>query len=215
MPERTHRPEPGTVTRRYAEEAMHAIATLRSLLAAPARGLIGVLLIAAVIAGVVAMHSMSGSPSAHLLPVGIIGAQDIGHRGHPPASPDRPIPNLRTSDLGMSSLTGSSMTMPARTSAVPGASAPEAVVLDRPVGAAQHGDAAAADCSQGCGSHGMHDMTTAMCLMVLVVLLTLAAPPTRFLNTMLQPVAQRVLATMAHSRPAAAPSLHALGISRT
>ena len=58
-------------------------------------------------------------------------------------------------------------------------------------------------------------MTTAMCLMVLVVLLTLAAPPASFLNAVILPLARRILVVAPRSRPAAAPSLHALGISRT
>jgi hypothetical protein len=51
--------------------------------------------------------------------------------------------------------------------------------------------------------------------MVLVVLLTLAAPPASFLDAVLPPFARRVLVATPRSRPAAAPSLHALGISRT
>ncbi|WP_229872742.1 DUF6153 family protein [Promicromonospora soli] len=147
---------------------MHVISILRSLLAAPRRGVASALMIAVVIAGVVSMHSMSGSPTAHVTPAGIAAAHDVAA----PAQPGVPASHA---------------------------------------GAGVEGS----DCSSGCGSHDAHDMTTAMCLMVLVVLLTLAAPPASFLNTVLLPFARRVLVAAPRSRPAAPPSLHALGILRT
>ena len=160
---------------------MHVITTLRSLLAAPGRGLTRALLIAVVIAGVVLMHSMSGSPTAHLPPPGVAAAHDAG----------------QSSTSGETSAHATSGQVTSAQSAVP----------------AMHnglGD----DCPSGCGSHDAHHMTTAMCLMVLVVLLTLAARPASFCAVLL-PLARRALVVEPHSRPAPAPSLHALGISRT
>ncbi|WP_265521591.1 hypothetical protein [Oerskovia flava] len=126
---------------------MHLITTLRSLLAAPRRGVSGALLIAVLIAGVVSMHSMSGSPSVHLPPAGVVTAHEVQHADHT--------------------------------------------------------------------THDAHDMTTAMCLMVLVVLLTLAASPANVLHAVMRPLARLARAVAPSSRPAPAPSLHALGISRT
>ncbi|WP_454850087.1 DUF6153 family protein [Promicromonospora soli] len=157
---------------------MHVITSLRALLAAPRQGVTGAVLIAVVIAGVVSMHSMSGSPGAHVPPSAVSAAHDVQHMTPAQAMPDQ----------GMQ--------------AVEVASAP-------------HGGVGAGDCSSGCGSHDAHDMTTAMCLMVLVVLLTLAAPPASFLDAVLLPFARRVLVAAPRTRPAAAPSLHALGILRT
>ncbi|WP_454852372.1 DUF6153 family protein [Promicromonospora soli] len=154
---------------------MHVITSLRALLPAPRQGVTGAVLIAVVIAGLVSMHSMSGSPSAHVPPS---AAHDVQHMTPAQAMPDQ----------GMQ--------------AVEVASAP-------------HGGVGAGDCSSGCGSHDAHDMTTAMCLMVLVVLLTLAAPPANFLDAVLLPFARRVLVAAPRSRQAAPPSLHALGILRT
>lgn len=157
---------------------MNVITTLRSLLAAPRRGMTGALLIAVVIAGVVSMHSMSGSPSAHLAPPGMLAAHAVGQASVSEAS---------TAQVMSDHTTSTRSTNPA----------------------AHEG---AGDCDSGCGAH---DMTTAMCLMVLVALLTLAAPPVSFLGAMLLPLARRVLVAEPRSRPTAAPSLHALGISRT
>ena len=161
---------------------MNVIATLRPLLAASRRGLTSALLIALVIAGVVSMHSMSGSPTTHLPPPELVVAHDVGQ-----VSPSGPL------------LTPTDRAMPTR--------AAEAA------GHAQHDGEG--HCASGCGAHDSHDMTTAMCLMVLVVLLTLAAPPARFLHAVLGSLTLRIPPTEPHSRPAAAPSLHALGISRT
>lgn len=172
---------------------MHPIATLRSLFAAPRRGVVTALMIAVVIAGIVSMHSMSGPPSAPASPVGMVVAHG--------ASPGTMLPAHGISAQAMA--TQVTPTQVTRAQATP---AP-------PVTSTTHVDAA--DCHTGCGSHGAHDMAAAMCLMVLVVLLTLAAPPSSVLNAVLLPLARRAHVAAPHSRPAAAPSLHALGISRT
>ncbi|GAB3095559.1 hypothetical protein [Isoptericola nanjingensis] len=69
----------------------------------------------------------------------------------------------------------------------------------------------------GCGTGGCsgHEMVTAMCLMILAVLLTLVGPVPRAL---LRAEGPRLVARVplpVEARPAAGPSLHALGISRT
>ncbi|MFE6968061.1 hypothetical protein [Isoptericola sp. NPDC057653] len=64
----------------------------------------------------------------------------------------------------------------------------------------------------GCGSH---DMVTAMCLMILAVLLVLVGPGARSLLRAEGPRTGSWHALAAASRPVAGPSLHALGISRT
>jgi hypothetical protein len=161
---------------------MHVITILRPLLTAPRRGVASALMIAVVIAGVVSMHSMSGSPTAHVTPAGIAAPHDA----HPSGTP-----------------TSSQAIHAHATPAQPGVPGTHA-------GAG----AEIADCPSGCGSHDAHDMTTAMCLMVLVALLTLAAPPASSLNAVLLPFARRVLVAAPRSRPAA-PSLYALGILRT
>jgi hypothetical protein len=158
---------------------MHAITIPRSLVAARLRGISGALLIAVVIAGVVSMHSMSGSPTAHLAPPAIGAAH------------------------------GAEYADPSGAMGVQAGQASSGQVADPEL----HGDAR--HCASGCGSHDAHDMTTAMCLMVLVALLTLAAPPASFLNAVILPLARRSLVIVPRSRPAAPPSLHALGISRT
>lgn len=158
---------------------MHAITIPRSLVAARVRGISGALLIAVVIAGVVSMHSMSGSPTVHLSPPPIGAAHGTEH-----ADP----------------------------SGAMGAQAGQAH-SGQAADPDLHGDAG--HCPSGCGSHDAHDMTTAMCLMVLVALLTLAAPPASFLNAVILPLARRILVIALRSRPATPPSLHALGICRT
>ena len=69
----------------------------------------------------------------------------------------------------------------------------------------------------GCGAGGCggHEMVTAMCLMILAVLLTLAGPGARALLRAEGPRAVAWLPLSVASRPAAGPRLHALGISRT
>ncbi|MFD6178735.1 MULTISPECIES: hypothetical protein [unclassified Isoptericola] len=74
-------------------------------------------------------------------------------------------------------------------------------------------DRAPAGCGDGgCGSH---DIVTAMCLMILAVLLVLAGPGARSLLRVEGPRGGPWHPLAAASRPAAGPSLHALGISRT
>ncbi|PUB25963.1 hypothetical protein C8K30_10650 [Promicromonospora sp. AC04] len=167
---------------------MHVISALRSLLAAPRRGVTGALLIALVIAGVVSMHSMSASPSVHLSPAGAVATDDVAH-----ASPAE----------AMAPGAGFAEATPAQVPPV------HTHVAATPDGAEHAG------CAPGCDAHDQHDMTTAMCLMVLAVLLTLAAPPASFLHAVVPAFARRRLAAGPRSRPAAAPSLCALGISRT
>jgi hypothetical protein len=158
---------------------MHAITIPRSLVAARLRGISSALLIAVVIAGVVSMHSMSGSPTAHLPPPAIGATHGAEHAA------------------------------PSGAMGVQAGQANSGQAADPEL----HGDAG--HCASGCGSHDAHDMTTAVCLMVLVALLTLAAPPASSLNAVILPLARRVLVIALRSRPAAPPSLHALGICRT
>ncbi|MFC7877050.1 DUF6153 family protein [Isoptericola sp. NPDC057391] len=78
-------------------------------------------------------------------------------------------------------------------------------------------DAQGAGAPAGCGDSGCggHEMVTAMCLMILAVLLALAGPGARALLRAEGPRAVAWLPLPAASRPAAGPDLHALGISRT
>ncbi|GAA1722612.1 hypothetical protein GCM10009809_17980 [Isoptericola hypogeus] len=73
-------------------------------------------------------------------------------------------------------------------------------------------DTGAGACDGGCGHH---EMVTAMCLMILAVLLTLALPGGRGLLLAEVPWRGLGLAVLSHARRAHGPSLHALGISRT
>ena len=140
---------------------MHLMAALRSLLAGRRRGLSGALLIAALLLGIVTMHAMSGSSTAHVGPAAV-----IAETSHPEGSP----------------------------------------VADDGPGHHQQG---------GCLDCGGHEMASAMCLMVLVVLLALVRPG-RGLLARLTPVWLR-LVERGRARPfvGLAPSLHLLGISRT
>jgi len=140
---------------------MHLMAALRSLLAGRRRGLSGALLIAALLLGVVTMHAMSGSSTAHVGPAAVIA--ETSHPGGAPVADDGP-------------------------------------------GHHQQG---------GCLDCGGHEMASAMCLMVLVVLLALVRPG-RGLLARLTPVWSR-LVEPGRAQPfvGLAPSLHLLGISRT
>jgi len=87
-------------------------------------------------------------------------------------------------------------------------------------GTTAHADAPVvrdAGAPSGCGAAGCggHEMVTAMCLMILAVLLTLVGPGARDLLRTEGPRVVAWLSLPAASRPAAGPSLHALGISRT
>lgn len=91
---------------------------------------------------------------------------------------------------------------------------------DTSAGATAHTDAPVgqdAGAPSGCGAGGCggHEMVTAMCLMILAVLLTLAGPRARALLRSEGPRAVAWLPLSVASRPAAGPRLHALGISRT
>ncbi|QJW34972.1 DUF6153 family protein [Cellulosimicrobium protaetiae] len=90
----------------------------------------------------------------------------------------------------------------------PTSAAHGAEVADPATPSADHG------CDPSCG--GGHEMAAAMCLMVLVVLLTLAAPRAglvRVAHPAATAAADRLRGVV--SRTAPAPSLLALGISRT
>jgi len=76
-----------------------------------------------------------------------------------------------------------------------------------------HDSGAPAGC--GAGGCGGHELVTAMCLMILAVLLTLVGPGARALLRAEGSRAAAWLPLPATSHPAAGPSLHALGISRT
>ncbi|SKC60843.1 hypothetical protein [Krasilnikoviella flava] len=70
-----------------------------------------------------------------------------------------------------------------------------------------------AGCSAGgCGGH---EMVTAMCLMILAVLLTFVGPGSRALLRVEGPQVAAWFPLPAASRRPSGPSLHALGISRT
>jgi hypothetical protein len=142
------------------------IRTVRPLLEGRRTRLAGVLLVLTLVAGVVVMHAMSGSPTRHAghhAPVAVASAH--ASTGHAPTGSASP---------------------------------------------------AAAPVVEDGGEPAGHEMVTAMCLMVLALLLTLVGPGARAL---LRVEGQRAVARLplqAASRPAAAgPSLHALGISRT
>lgn len=92
----------------------------------------------------------------------------------------------------------------------PGTTASTTTHADAPV---VQGAGAPSGC--GAGGCGGHEMVTAMCLMILAVLLTLAGPGARALLRAEGPRAVAWLPLSAASRPAAGPRLHALGISRT
>lgn len=100
--------------------------------------------------------------------------------------------------------------------------APAAVVAhpapDAPSGTTAHAGAAEdAGASSGCGAGGCggHELVTAMCLMILAVLLTLVGPGARALLRVEGPRVVTWLPLPAAFRAASGPSLHALGISRT
>jgi hypothetical protein len=67
-------------------------------------------------------------------------------------------------------------------------------------------------CADGCGGH---DVAMAMCLMVLVALLSLVVPPRRLLWRALPAWSVPTPPVAVALRPAAPPSLHELCISRT
>ncbi|MGB2558168.1 hypothetical protein [Cellulosimicrobium cellulans] len=118
-------------------------------------------MIAALLLGVVTMHAMSGSSTAHVGPAAV-----IAETSHPAGAP----------------------------------------VADDGPGHHEQG---------GCLDCGGHEMASAMCLMVLVVLLALVRPG-RGLLARLTPVWSR-LVEPGRAQPfvGLAPSLHLLGISRT
>lgn len=151
----------------YAAPVMLVIAALRSFLPAQRRGTFVVLLIAALIASVVSMHPVSGSPSTHVLTdvswATVVSGQATGQ-------------------------VGSAQTAPDRTTEPP----------EHP-----HED--------GRQCHG----TTAMCLVAVTSLLTLATVPAGVLSLLMVPLSQHHSPVEAQDRPMREPSLHALGICRT
>ncbi|MFE5335131.1 hypothetical protein ACFQ8E_04365 [Isoptericola sp. NPDC056573] len=87
-------------------------------------------------------------------------------------------------------------------------------------GTTSHADAPVvhdAGTPSGCGADGCggHEMVTAMCLMILAVLLSLAGPGARALLRAEGPRVAAWLPLPVAARPAAGPRLHTLGISRT
>ncbi len=142
------------------------MADFRSLLAGHRRGLSGALLIAALLLGVVTMHAMSGSSSAH---------------GGPAAA------TMASADHHV---------------------APTHDLAAQGAGSGHHEQDGCVDC-------GVHEMASAMCLMVLVVLLAFTRPGAGILAR-LAPVWSRLVdGGRAQSHHGSAPSLHLLGISRT
>ncbi|MFI9489895.1 DUF6153 family protein [Promicromonospora sp. NPDC052451] len=164
---------------------MRVISLLRSAVAGPRRGLAGALAILTVIVGVVAMHSLSGSPATHAHPVPHEAAPAQVAAAHPAAVP-----------------------VMTRAAEQPATVAP---VVDAPAGHAGN-ERDTGPCCSGCGGH---DAAMAMCLMILVALLALVAPVRRLLwrapvaLTAALPPARATLGGLA------APSLHELCISRT
>ncbi|PZR52424.1 hypothetical protein DNL40_12195 [Xylanimonas oleitrophica] len=146
---------------------MLALRTLRLLLADPRRRLGAALMVVLLILGVVTMHAMSGSSSAHAAP--------------------------------------SVMAEAAQTAVSPHAAG---TVVD----AIDHEDDGSPSCDHSCGGS---ELMTAMCLMVLVVLLTLAVPVRRLFFMVSETRAGPRPAQLARALVARAPSLHALSISRT
>ncbi|MBE1876273.1 DUF6153 family protein [Myceligenerans pegani] len=171
---------------------MHVLSFLRSLVGGPRRRPIGALAILTVIVGVVTMHSMSGSPTSHThqVPHGaaVVDGASVVEVSVGPAS-----------RAAAERVTTSGPTAVADTSA----QGPEIQALGEPGTGA---------CHDGCGGH---DLTTAMCLMVLVAMLALVVPARRLLWRAPLEVSTPLLPAPAGVRAVAAPSLHELCISRT
>ncbi|GAA1709236.1 hypothetical protein GCM10009809_01840 [Isoptericola hypogeus] len=149
---------------------MHALRTLQSLLADPRRRLGAALMIVMLVLGVVTMHAMSGSSTAHGAPVATKHV-DAGANADP-ADPGH----------------------------------------GQEVSAIDHSGDASQPCDHSCGGH---ELMTAMCLMVLVVLLTLTVPVRRLFFVVGWTRAGPRTASPSRVVFSSAPSLHALGISRT
>ncbi|MFC7876174.1 DUF6153 family protein [Isoptericola sp. NPDC057391] len=146
---------------------MHALRTLHTLLADPRRRLGAALMIVVLILGIVTMHAMSGSSTAH---------------------------------AGQSSMEG--LAQVADTSPAGGPVA----------GAIDHASDGPQSCDHGCGEH---DLMTAMCLMVLAVLLILTVPVRRVVFVVGRVRAGPRGAVRTPPLLVRAPSLHVLSISRT
>lgn len=172
---------------------MHVVSLLRSVAGGPRRGPIGVLAILTVIFGVVTMHSMSGSPTAHV--------HHVPH-GEAPVVTAQPA----TAERVAAARTTAEQDATARLTAAGDVSVRQAPESRTP------GEREVGACHDGCGGH---DLTTAMCLMILVALLALVVPARRLLwrSPLLSSAAMTPVFTGV--RAVAAPSLHELCISRT
>jgi hypothetical protein len=177
---------------------VRVISLLRSAVAEPGRRLNGALMILTVIIGVVTMHSMSGSPTAHdhgphVTSVAAMQGTNavVAMRG--PVAAGMPTSALPTS-FAVTSFT-----------AAPFVAAPGSQVTAEPTGSA-------GECADGCGGH---DAAMAMCLMILVALLALVVPMRRLLWRALPAWSLPSAPVAVDLRAVAAPSLHELCISRT
>lgn len=153
----------------------------------------GALAILTVIFGVVTMHSMSGSPTAHL--------HHVPHEASV-APAERPTPEPAVVDRDA-----------AQHAAPLGLASP---VVDRSAAPPSDGDTAGQPgtgvCHDGCGGH---DLATAMCLMILVAILALVVPARRLLWRAPIEWSMPLLLAPAGAVALGAPSLHELCISRT
>lgn len=166
---------------------MRVISLLRSAVAEPERRLNGALMILTVIVGVVTMHSMSGSPTAHY------------HGPHATSI-------VATQGVTTQSTASDGMAMfatPVSETSI--AATPDSHVTAEPPGST-------GVCADGCGGH---DAAMAMCLMILVALLALVVPVRRLLWRAQPAWSMPPLRVAADLRAVAAPSLHELCISRT
>jgi hypothetical protein len=177
---------------------VRVISLLRSAVAEPGRRLNGALVILTVIIGVVTMHSMSGSPTAHdhgphVTSVAAMQGTNAVVAMQAPVTAGMPTSALPTS-FAVTSIT-----------AAPFVAAPGSQVTAEPTGSA-------GECADGCGGH---DAAMAMCLMILVALLALVVPMRRLLWRALPAWSLPSAPVAVDLRAVAAPSLHELCISRT
>jgi hypothetical protein len=177
---------------------VRVISLLRSAVAEPGRRLNGALMILTVIIGVVTMHSMSGSPTAHdhgphVTSVAAMQGTNAVVAMQAPVTAGMPTSALPTS-FAVTSFT-----------AAPFVAAPGSQVTAEPTGSA-------GECADGCGGH---DAAMAMCLMILVALLALVVPMRRLLWRALPAWSLPSAPVAVDLRAVAAPSLHELCISRT
>ncbi|PFG41510.1 hypothetical protein ATJ88_0152 [Isoptericola jiangsuensis] len=174
------------------------IRSLRALLLGRRQRLSAAFLVLLLIVGVALMHAMSGTASGHGT-TRVVASASVSSGHHESVSPPA------TGDGW-----GAASTAPGAPDRS-AASAPAAAGLTTTASTLVPADV---PCDDGCGHH--HDMVTAMCLMVLAVLLVLTLPGARGL-LLAESAWPRAGAWLADSwrRWAEGPSLHALGISRT